>query len=276
MADFIKNYSLETALYVVATPIGNLDDITLRAINVLKSVDVIACEDTRNTCILLDKYGIDTKLISYHKFSESKKADLFLEYLGKGNSVALVSDAGTPLISDPGEVLVERVLNSGFRVVPICGACAVTTLLSSIPRRSEDFKFIGFISRNKNQIVDIVKNNKYENLIFYESPLRLLSTLETVAEIFPNKKVAIGRELTKKFEEIKTGNILEIIEYYKANTLKGEIVIMLYADTLSETVDISDKIGKLKTLGLKDKEISKIISALYDVNKNDVYKMCIE
>lgn len=276
MADFIKKQSLDTALYVVATPIGNLEDITLRALNVLKSVDVIASEDTRNTAFLLDKYEISTKLISYHKFSEMKKSDLFLEYLTEGKSIALVSDAGTPLISDPGEILVEKVINSGFRVIPVCGACAVTTLLSSIPRSSEDFKFIGFIPRNKSQIVDVITKNQCENLIFYESPLRLISTLEAISEDFPNKKIAVGRELTKKFEEIKIGDIKDIIDYFKSNTLKGEIVIMLYADSFSSDIDILDKVKKLKTLNLKDKDISKILSVLYDINKNDVYKMCIE
>ncbi len=276
MADFIKTENLENALYVVATPIGNLEDITLRALNVLKNADVIACEDTRNTSVLLERYKINTKLVSYHKFSESKKSDLFLDFLNEGKSVALVSDAGTPLISDPGEILTDKVINSGYRVIPIAGACAVITLLSSIPRDKEDFKFIGFISRNKNQIIDTVKNNRYENLVFYESPLRLISTLETIADVFPDKKIAIGRELTKKFEEIKIGNISDIIEYYKTNTLKGEIAAMLYADNCTNTVDISDKIAKLKSLGLKDKEIAKILSSLYEINKNDIYKMCID
>ena len=267
---------LETALYVVATPIGNLEDITLRAIDVLKNADVIACEDTRNTGVLLDKYGIKTRLISYHKFSESQKSETFLDCLKEGKSVALVSDAGTPLISDPGEILVKKLLNEGFKVIPVSGACAVTTLLSAIPRDREDFKFIGFLPRVKNQIVEIVSKNREENLIFYESPNRLIETLETIAEVYPDKKIAVGRELTKKFEEIKIGNIKEIIEYFKNNTLKGEIAVMLYSEDKTNDIDVSDKIRKLKELNYKDKEISQIISALYDVNKNAVYKKCLE
>lgn len=268
--------NIENALYVVATPIGNLDDITLRAIETLKQVDVIAAEDTRNTSVLLEKYNISTKLISYHKFSESSRIELFLNYLNEGKSIALVSDAGTPLISDPGAILVEAVLNAGYKVIPIVGASAIIGLLSAIPRNSEDFKFVGFLPRVKNQILDIVSKNKNENLVFYESPNRLIETLNIIAIEFPNKKIAIGRELTKKFEEIKIGNILEIIKYYQTNTLKGEIVVMLYKDENQEEIDILSKIKKLKTLNLKDKEIASIISTLYDVNKNQVYKKCIE
>lgn len=268
--------NLEIALYVVATPIGNLEDITLRALETLKSVDVIAAEDTRNTSVLLEKYGITTRLISYHKFSESSRVELFLNYLNEGKSIALVSDAGTPLISDPGVVLVEAVLSAGFKVIPIVGACAVIGLLSAIPRGCEDFKFIGFLPRVKNQIIEIVSKNRNENLVFYESPNRLIETLEIIASNYPNKKVAIGRELTKKFEEIKVGTIVEIIEYYKNNTLKGEIAGMLYKDEVQDEIDLDEKIKKLKALKLKDKEISSIIATLYDVNKNQVYKKCLE
>ncbi len=268
--------NLEVALYVVATPIGNLEDISLRALDILKKVDVIAAEDTRNTSVLLEKYAIATRLISYHKYSEASRVELFLNYLNEGKSIALVSDAGTPLISDPGVILVEAVINAGFRVVPIVGASAVIGLLSSIPRKDEDFKFIGFLPRVKNQILEVVLKNQYENLVFYESPNRLIETLETIAAEYPQKKVAIGRELTKKFEEIKVDNIAKIIEYYKNNTLKGEIVAMLYKDEKQEEIDISSKIKKLKTLNLKDKEIASIIAALYDINKNQVYKKCLE
>ena len=268
--------NIENALYVVATPIGNLDDITLRAIETLKQVDVIAAEDTRNTSVLLDKYGITTRLISYHKYSEASRCELFLNYLNEGKSIALVSDAGTPLISDPGAILVESVLNAGFRVIPIVGASAVIGLLSAIPRNCEDFKFIGFLPRVKNQILEVISKNNQENLVFYESPNRLIETLETIAGEYPDKKVAIGRELTKKFEEIKVGKITEIIEYFKNNILKGEIAGMLYKDEIQEEIDLDEKIKKLKDLKLKDKEISAILATLYNINKNKIYKKCLE
>lgn len=268
--------NVENALYIVATPIGNLDDITIRALDVLKNVDIIACEDTRNTGVLLEKYNITTKLISYHKFSESKRTELFLEYLQEGKSIALVSDAGTPLISDPGNILVDNAVKNGYKVIPVAGASAITVLLSAVSRQDEDFKFIGFISRVQNQILDIVSKNKNENLIFYESPNRLIETLSIIEKKYPQKIVTIGRELTKKFEEIKKDNIKNIIEYYKTNTLKGEIAVLLHKSEEKEEIDLKEKIEKLQKLNLKDKEISSVISALYEVNKNDVYKMCLE
>ena len=137
--------SIENALYVVATPIGNLEDITLRALEVLKNVDIVAAEDTRTTSILFNHYNISTKLISYHKYSENSRIELFLDHLKDGKSIALVSDAGTPLISDPGNILVKNVIENGFKVIPIVGASAVIGLLSSVYRKGEDFKFIGFI-----------------------------------------------------------------------------------------------------------------------------------
>lgn len=271
MASNIKN-----ALYVVATPIGNLEDITLRAVDVLKNVDIIACEDTRNTSVLCDKYSINTRLISYHKFSEAKRVDLFLNYLNEGKSIAIVSDAGTPLISDPGEILVNEVRKNGFDVIPIVGASAILALLSSIPRGRESFKFVGFLPRIKNQIIELVSKNNDENLVFYESPNRLIETLETVANKFPNKKIAIARELTKKFEEIKVDNILNIIEYYKNNTLKGEIAGMFYAQENLQEINLDDKIATLKKYNLKNKEISAILADFYNQNKNSIYKRCLE
>ena len=268
--------SVISALYCVATPIGNLEDITLRALDVLKNVDVIAAEDTRTTQVLLNKYSITTKLISYHKFSESSRIELFLNYLKEGRSVALVSDAGTPLISDPGNILVEAVIKEGFKVIPISGASAITTLLSAVSRQDEDFKFIGFIERTKNKIKEIITKNSHENLIFYESPMRLMDTLETIYEIYPDKKITVGRELTKKFEEIITDNIKNIIEYYKNNTLKGEIAVLLHKSIENDEIDLDKKIRKLKALKLKDKDISLILSELYNVNKNSVYKKCLD
>ncbi len=268
--------NIENALYIVATPIGNLEDITLRALDVLKNVDIIAAEDTRNTSVLLEKYSISTKLISYHKYSESSRVELFLEYLKEGKSIALVSDAGTPLISDPGEILVENVLNKNYKVIPIVGANAAIALISAIPRKKEDFKFIGFMPRVKNQIKETILKNSKENLVFYESPNRLIETLEIIKEEFPNKKIAIGRELTKKFEEIKIFEISEMVEYFKTNTLKGEIVCMLYADSNDNKKDLTIEIKKLKALNLKDKEIAKILSALFNINKNEIYDICIK
>ena len=278
MASDLVNCVEKSTLYVVATPIGNLKDITLRALDVLKNVDLIAAEDTRTTSILLEKYDISTKLISYHKYSDLSKCEKLIELLEQGNSIALVSDAGTPLISDPGNFLVELAIKNGFKVVPVVGASALIGLLSATSRQDEDFKFIGFIERNKNQIIETIKKNNFENLIFYESPNRLISTLEIISEVFPKKRITVARELTKKFEEIITDDIINIIEHFKNNVLKGEIAVLAHKSEKDkkEDFEIEEKIQKLKKLNLKDKEISSILASLYDLNKNDIYKLCIK
>lgn len=278
MASDLANYVEKSTLYVVATPIGNLKDITLRALEVLKNVDLIAAEDTRTTSVLLEKYDISTKLISYHKYSDLSKCEQLIEFLEQGNSIALVSDAGTPLISDPGNFLVELAIKNGFKVIPVVGASALIGLLSATSRQDEDFKFIGFIERNKKQIIETIKKNNFENLVFYESPNRLISTLETISEVFPKKRITVARELTKKFEEIITDDITNIIEHYKNNVLKGEIAVMAHKSEKNkkEDFEIEEKIQKLKKLNLKDKEISSILASLYDLNKNDIYKLCIK
>lgn len=275
----MDNSLVENALYVVSTPIGNLNDLTFRALEVLKNVDIVACEDTRNSGVLFDKYSISTKLVSYHKFNEQEKKDYFLNLLKEGKSIALISDAGTPLISDPGNILVDLIKKEGFRVIPVPGCCAIITLLSSISRKGEDFKFIGFIERSEKQIIEIISKNNSENLIFYESPNRLITTLKIIATKFPNKQISIGRELTKKFEEIISDNIKNVIEYFENNVLKGELVVLLHKTEMNEEINIEEKIKILKSLKLKnalsDKDISLILSNLYDVNKNDVYKKCL-
>lgn len=263
-------------LFVVSTPIGNLGDITLRALETLKSVDVIACEDTRITKILCEKYDIKTRLISYHKYSENARLDLFLGYLKEGKNIALVSDAGTPTISDPGAVLVAAVKIAGYKVTPIVGASAVTALLAAVPRDNngdEEFRFIGFLPRQKTKIQEIAASNNV-NTVFYESPKRLLASLEAIAAASPEIKIAIGRELTKKFEEIIIGTPQELLKHYKSATLKGEIVGMFYAvPNKTNDADTLKKIRKLQKLNLPDKQITAILHELYGLNKNETYKL---
>lgn len=268
----------EPMFYIVATPIGNKGDLSTRAITVLKSVDVIACEDSRTSAKLLDAYHIDTKLVSYHKFNEKQRTSEILKMIEQGKKIALISDAGTPCISDPGRILVQDLYEKGVKITSVPGACAVVTFLSMIPRNTEEFAFTGFLPRVKSQQSAIFDKFKHTDMVFYESANRLLETLENVALTRGAvTKVAVGRELTKMFEETKVGTVCEVIEYYKNNTLKGEIVCMVYADeqTDSDDADIEQKVKKLKTLNLSDKDISQIISALYDVNKNKVYKISL-
>ena len=266
---------MSAKFFIVATPIGNLSDITLRAIEILKLVDYIACEDTRVTKILAEKYGFSARLFDCHKFNEKERSEKIISLIEEGKSVALVSDAGTPGISDPGSVLIKSLREKNIEITSLPGACAVTTFLSQLPRDNEEYAFIGFIPRNKKQQEEILAKYKYTNCVFYESPNRLLETLENIS---PERKIAVGRELTKMFEEIKIGSVQDVIEYYKTNTLKGEIVVMVYAQEQNDVSDdeLKEKIQVLREEGFSQKDISKIISKLYGVNKNKIYKFVIE
>lgn len=267
----------DAQFYIVPTPIGNLGDITLRAIEVLKSVDVIACEDSRVTQKLLNHFDIKTKTISYHKFNEKQRVDLFLNLLNEGKKVALVSDAGTPLISDPGSVLLKELKNDNIKITSLPGASAVTTFLSQVPREGEDFAFVGFLPKGEVKIIEMLQKFSSTNLVFYESPNRLLKTLEWVNKFNTNAKVAVGRELTKIFEEVVVDDVQNVIEYYKNNVLKGELVVMVYKKENAEfsQEQLIEKINLLKQKKFSTKEISTILATLYDINKNDVYKLII-
>lgn len=265
----------EFDFYVVPTPIGNIGDITLRAIEVLKQVDFIACEDTRTTQKLLNHYDIRTKCISYHKYNERERVDFFLSELKLGKKIALVSDAGTPMICDPGGVIIEELIKNGFSVTSLPGACAITTFMSQIPRENEEFTFIGFIPRTEGQIKEIAEKYSANNLVFYDSPERILKTLEIIKSARGDIRIALGRELSKLFEEIKIGQITKVLEHFK-DGIKGEIVCMIYQDENAEDKELDYKIKELKNKGYKDKDISVILSTLFNLNKNDVYKRSLE
>ena len=266
----------EYDFYIVPTPIGNLGDITLRAIETLKNVDIIACEDMRVTQKLLNHYDIRTKCVSYHKFNEKERVDYFLELLNNGKKIALVSDAGTPLFCDPGAVIVKELRQNGYSVTSLAGANAVATFLSQVPREGEDFAFVGFLPKTKSQIENLLKIYKTTDMAFYDSPNRILNTLEIIKEIRPNSKVAIGRELTKVFEEIVIDDTEKVIEYFKNNVLKGESVGLVFRENLNcNEIEMDEKIPVLKKKGFKDKDISIILAELYKLNKNDIYKRCL-
>ena len=265
----------EFDFYVVPTPIGNISDITLRAIEVLKYVDLIACEDTRTTQKILNHYDIKTKCISYHKYNERERVDFFLSELKSGKRIALVSDAGTPMICDPGGVIIEELIKNGFSVTSLPGACAITTFLSQIPRNSEEYTFIGFIPRTDSQIKDLAQKYSSNNLVFYDSPERILKTLNVIKSVRGEVKIALGRELSKLFEEVLIDEISNIIEYFK-DGIKGEIVCMVYPDEKVQDKELDYKIKELKSKGFKDKDISVILSTLFNLNKNEVYKRSLE
>ena len=263
-------------LYTVATPIGNLDDITSRALKTLDSADYILCEDTRVSSKLLSRFNISKKLIPYHKFNEKSQIDSVIKDLENGLNIALISDAGTPCVSDPGRILLNEIYKHNLKVSPVSGACAVSTFLSAVAKDDEDYAFCGFVPRTIKEQEKLFE--KYENvdLIFYESPNRLTKTLENIASLRGNDaKVSIGRELTKLYEEIKFGKVSELVEYYKNNPPKGEIVVMLYKKAIAEEVqtDIKKHIKALQAKGFSTKDISVILSTIFDLNKNEIYKL---
>ena len=278
MTNHNSNSNKTAQVYIVATPIGNKADFSYRAIEILKQVDIIACEDSRTSANLLETYGIDTKLVSYHKFNEKQRTSEFLKLIDEGKTIALISDAGTPCVSDPGRVLVKDFYERGVKITSIPGASAVTTFVSMIPRNGEEFAFVGFLPRVKSQQQKLFEKFLSTDLIFYESPQRLIETLENIKAFRgENSQVAVGRELTKMFEETQKGTVQELIEYYKTHTLKGEIVCLLYSDDSvnEEDTAILENIKKLKSLKYSDKDISQILNVLYGVNKNKVYKLSL-
>lgn len=266
----------EFDFYIVPTPIGNLGDITQRAIDTLNSVDMIACEDSRVTQKLLNHFNIKTKCVSYHKYNEKERISQIIEILESGKKMALVSDAGTPLICDPGSVIVKELRDRGFSITSLPGANAVITFLSQISREDEKFSFIGFLPKTETQIQNIVTHYEFEDVVFYESPNRILNTLRTIQTIRPNAKIAVGRELTKIFEEIVVNNIDNVIEHFKKNISKGEFVVMIFRSEKNyEETDIQNKIKLLQNKGFSGKDISIVLSELYGFNKNKIYKMTV-
>jgi 16S rRNA (cytidine1402-2'-O)-methyltransferase len=218
-----------STLYLVATPIGNLEDITLRAIRVLRECDVVAAEDTRRTGQLLRHFDISRPLLSYFQFNEAKRSEEILERLGRGEKVALVTDAGSPGISDPGERVVRAAIAAGFRVESVPGPSALVAALTASGLPSDEFHFIGFLPHKSGQ-----RRNKLQSLketagtlVFYESPYRVEKLLEELTDVFPERPVVLARELTKKFEEFLRGTPAELLAISQKRTLKGEFVVMV-------------------------------------------------
>jgi 16S rRNA (cytidine1402-2'-O)-methyltransferase len=216
-------------LYLVATPIGNLEDITLRALRTLKECDVAAAEDTRRTGLLLKHFEISKPLISYFQFNEAKRSEQIIERLRRGEKVALVTDAGTPGISDPGERVVKAVIAAGLRVEAVPGACALVAGLTASGLSTDEFHFIGFLPHKSGQRRTQLKRLKTVSgtLVLYESPYRIGKLLAELGEIVPERQVVLARELTKKFEEFLRGTPAEIIAQIGNRTLKGEFVVLV-------------------------------------------------
>ena len=270
-------------LYIVATPIGNLDDITTRAIEVLKHVDVIACEDTRHSGRLFASYGIKNKLMSFHQHNENESTLKFIELLHQGNNVALVSDAGTPLISDPGYPLVKQAHASAIRVVPIVGASAIIALLCSSGLPTNEFHFFGFLSakqqQRQQQLADI--GQLTGTSIIYESTHRILKCLADMKTVLgDNRLIVIGRELTKTFETIKSSTVEEMIEFVSgdANQQKGEFVIAISAAIVTVKSELSTEQKRLSELLSKElppKKAAKLTAQYLNGKSKEIYNYLI-
>ncbi len=264
-------------LYIVSTPIGNLEDITLRAIETLKNVDVIAAEDTRHTLKLLNRLEISKPLISYHRHNEDVKKDYLIEKLKAGENIALVSDAGTPGISDPGTEVIKAAIENEINIIPIPGATAFVPALICSGLNTNEFTFLGFLPLNKKlrkvKLEEI--NSSKKTLIVYEAPHKIKATLTDFREILGERQIVIAREITKIHEEYVRGNIEEVSS--KMENVKGEIVIIIEGAKKVEEVNIFEEMTieehyeYYEKKGLEKKEIIKKISKDRNVNKNEIY-----
>jgi len=264
------------ALYIVSTPIGNLEDITLRALSVLKEVDFIAAEDTRHSLKLLSHYGISKPMISYWGEKEKIKSVEILEKLHSGRSVALISDAGTPGISDPGAVLIKKAIEEKIQVISIPGPSALIAALSLSGLPTNEFTFIGFLTSKKIRRQKVLKNLSLEprTLIFYEAPHRVLETLEDMEKIFAERKAALAKEITKIHEAVLRGSISEILGKLEKTTIAGEYIIVLEGKTAENkliTGDILLEISSIMKKGFSRKEAVKKIAEAYGLSKKELY-----
>lgn len=267
-------------LYLVATPIGNLDDITLRAINTLNEVDFIAAEDTRHSLKLLNHLNISKPLISYHRHNENIKSDLLIDKLLDNKNIALITDAGTPIISDPGEEILKIALEKNIKVVPIPGACALITALISSGLNASSFSFLGFLplnKKNRKQKLEEIQNSK-NTVILYEAPHKLISTLQDLNKILENRKIVLAKELTKIHESFISGTANELLQ--KIENPKGEFVIVIEGNNNSEN-DYLDFINSLSleehyqfysSQGFSKNDIIKKIAKDKNVSKNEIYQ----
>lgn len=270
-------------LYIVATPIGNLEDITLRALRVLKEVDLIAAEDTRQTLKLLNHYEINKPLISYHRHNEETKSEILIEKLRNGENIALVSDAGTPGICDPGEEVIKKAIEDNIEVIPIPGACAMINALIVSGISTKEFEFLGFLPLNKKLRSQKLKEieNSSKTIIIYEAPHKMKTTLGDLKEILKDRKIVLARELTKIHEEFIRKSIDELLS--EIDTIKGEMILIIEGNKIDteecknfDEISLEDHYKLYEEKGLNKKEIIKQIAKDRNVNKNEIYMYFLE
>lgn len=270
-------------LYIVATPIGNLQDITLRAIEVLKKVDRIAAEDTRHSAPLLKHFAITKPSLSMHEFNERERHKILMEYLQQGESIALISDAGTPLISDPGFHLVREAIANGIKVMTVPGPCAAIAALSISGLPTDKFTFEGFLpakqEARRNHLSRLLHESR--TMIFYEAPHRLMSSLQTMAEVFGNeRKAVVARELTKIHETVKADSLLHLITYFSTNTdrLRGEFVILIEGvneEEMESKEVIPENVLDILLEELPLKQAATLASKITGERKNVLYELAL-
>lgn len=271
-----KSYDGTNSLYLIPTPIGNLEDITLRAINTLKKVDLVFCEDTRIAGLLLNKLEIKKKLVSCNNINEENVKEKALLALKDGLNIGLVTDRGTPIISDPGYKLVEYVVNNGYNVIGLPGPTALIPALITSGIEPSPFLFYGFLNSKQSKLekeLDMLKSLKY-TLIFYESPHRIISMLESLRKVFGDRRISVNREISKLYEEIYRGTITEVINEL-GEEIKGEFVIIVEGnkDVIDyNEVSVREHITSYVNLGYSEKEAMKLVARDRNTTKSDVYK----
>ncbi len=274
-------------LYLCATPIGNLEDITLRVLRTLKEADLIAAEDTRNSIKLLNHFDIRVPMTSYHEFNKIEKAYQLLQKLQEGKNIALITDAGTPGISDPGEELVRICCEAGIEVNALPGAAACVTALTVSALSTRRFAFEAFLPRDKKKRGNILQELKNETrtIVIYEAPHHLLHTLEELYQVLGNRKISVCRELTKKHEEMLRMSLEEAVDYYKVQEARGEFVLVVegksYDDIEEEnrqkwtTMDLQEHMNLYESKGISRKEAMKQVAKDRGISKRDVYQQLL-
>ena len=278
----------EGILYICGTPIGNLEDITFRALRILKKVKLIAAEDTRHTKKLLNYYQINTKVTSYYEYNKFKKAPYLVERLKDGQEIALVSDAGMPGISDPGHVLVNLALKNDIKIIPVPGVSALITALVVSGLPTDKFVFEGFLPRKTKERKKYFKSieNEERTIIFYETPHRLKKALKDMLDTWGDRKIIIARELTKKYEEIIRGKLNQVLNEINTKEIKGEITLVVQGGKRGKENDtinllkreciMEEYLKKLKNQGYSNKDIIKITQEKLNIPKNIIYKKLLE
>jgi 16S rRNA (cytidine1402-2'-O)-methyltransferase len=267
-------------LYIVATPIGNLEDITFRAVRILREVDVVAAEDTRHTQILLSHHDIHTPLTSYHEHNEKTKSEELVTRLGRGQNIALVSDAGTPAISDPGFRLVVQAIRAGARIIPIPGASALTAVLSASGLPTDRFVFEGFLPARKGPRREKLQSLRDETrtLIFYEAPHRLKEALGDIHDLLGNREAVLAREVSKIHEEFLRGPISELVRALSSGDVRGEVTLIISGASGLPGVSedrLKAEIRELKGKGLRVKEIAEVLGEKFGYPKKEIYRLAL-